>query len=280
MYKIRVSQLTMDHLLSSPLAPPLEISPLPLLAELNPNSATFAIISEKNALLTHHLYPFIAGRGDYSVNIVAVHTSWLIQGSNLAKRAILYNEPTNSFIEAELNSPIFIDCAYLVELFKDKEVQTHANLNEKLELVNPAGLSKARADDKLWLRQNKPAVVNTPGYLLLTKKVLSQEGVYTKLIESFLAESPKGVVVQARANTTEGELVGWFGSSESGEKVFGAVKEVFEALDDTDVVVSEFRGNLVYNGARVVFRFNVCCENVTVAAYVGQQSKGKSFLFL
>ena len=110
-YITRISQIMIDLLLSEPLAPKLEISPS---GDLKlPNSPTFAIISEKTTLITHQIFPFIVGRNDSSINIVGVHTSWIIPNSNLATRAIVYNIQTNSFLEGDLESPLCLNSAFL-----------------------------------------------------------------------------------------------------------------------------------------------------------------------
>ena len=54
-----------------------------------------------------------------------------------------------------------------------------------------------------------------------------------------------------------------------------AVKKIHQETNGGSVLVSEFRGNVFYNGVPVVFRFNVSETLITVAAYVGASSEAK-----
>jgi hypothetical protein len=275
-YSQRICEITMDSLLSEPLAPLLEISPYSInYSDLIQNTnKTFVVISDKVTLLTHQLYPFISGRGDYPINIVAVHSTWLISKSNLTKRAIFYNSHTHSFIEADLNTPLVLDYAYIVELNIDEEIQRHASLTNELEsagltIINPASISQVRADDKLWIRINKPANVHIPNYVCLRPQEESDEQSLIKI--KSLKTSPTGLVVQPSANTTESMDVHWFDSSTQLEQILTTSKQ----LNQQSLLLSEYRGNVLYKQAPIVFRFNVSESQISAAAYVAHDSNTK-----
>ena len=294
MFVKRICEMMIDSLLSQPLAPLLEISPLVFgatqslinFSTLLQHTETFAIISDKTSLLTHQIYPFICGKGDYPINIVGVHSSWIISKSNLVKRALIYNPNSHSFIEGDLEKPLIIDYGLIVELFiDDDEVKRYAELTREYEsaglrVINSALISRERADDKLWIRENRPNDVVIPKYIVLSQQDFeSKDNKTIKKIEEFLSSLKKGVVIQPSANTTESSYVQFLPSTVelNSQSVLDASKNIHQALNvsknaSISVLVSEFRGNINYNGAPVVFRFNVSESKISVAAYVGGSS--------
>ncbi len=294
MFVKRICEMMIDSLLSQPLAPLLEIAPLVSgatqslvnFSTLLQHTETFAIISDKTTLLTHQIYPFICGKGDYPINIVGVHSSWMISKSNLAKRALIYNPNSHSFIEGDLEKPLIIDYGFIVELcIDDDEVKRYAELAREYEsaglrVINSAQISRERADDKLWIRENRPNDVIIPKHIVLSQQDFeSKDNKTIKKIEEFVSSLRKGVVIQPGANTTESSFVQFLPSTVelNSQSVLDASKKIHQALNvsknaSISVLVSEFRGNINYNGAPVVFRFNVSESKISVAAYVGGSS--------
>ena len=283
LFSKRICETMIDSLLSQPLSPILEISPLTLsfqathstinLSKLLQHSETFAVISDKQSLLSHQIYPFICGKGDYPINIIAVHSSWIISKSNLAQRALIYNPNSHSFIEGDLEKPLILDYGFIVELGINEEVKRHAelaNLYESagLKVINSPSLSRERADDKLWIRHNAPHGVTVPKFIVLSYPDFEPHSIEQTIqrIEEFSSPLNKGIVIQPSANTTESSFVQWFENNKSTE-AFNASKAISVSLNES-VLVSEFRGNVNYKGAPVVFRFNVSESQTSVAAYV------------
>ena len=296
-YSRRICEIMLDSLLSQPLTPFLEISPVSLsfngtksvndVSRLVQNQKTFCVISDKTSLLTHQLYPFITGRQDYPINVVGVHTSWIISQSNLTTRAIFYDHHSHSFVEGDLDTPLILDYGFILELYLDNEVSRHAQLTNEyesagLKIINNASLSRQRADDKLWIRENKPNGVITPKHIVFTQSDLESETNESELVDrikSLLKSSEKGLVIQPSANTTESSLVQSFPSSSEPLEILNAVRKVHLDLSNHDksssVLVSEFRGNVRYKESPIVFRFNVSQSQISCAAYVDNSPLSK-----
>ena len=283
----RICEITIDSLLSKPLAPFIEISPNTYLYknfEVLKYDKTFVIITDKTSLITHQIYPFISGKGDYPINIIGCHTSWIIKGSNLAKRAIFYSNLNHRFIESELEIPLILDFGFILELQKSGEVLRHKKLAEEYErvgmkIINDAQISKERADNKLWIRENKPAEVLTPAYIVLSHQDLEQisnnnnEDLIQKI--SFFLNPEKNIVVQASKNTTESEFVQYIPVNKDQAINALNLSKKINKIVNSSVLVSELRGNVLFKKSNIVLRFNVSESQISVAAYVADSPDTK-----
>lgn len=260
LYKDRIIDLIIDSILSEPLTPQLQISPIKQTLELAPR--TFAIISDKLNLFTHQIYPFIVAKGDYSINIVGLHTSWLFPGTNLAKRAIIFDFYSNLFIEADLDSFLVIDHCFIVELNQTDEIENHKKLSRLydsvgIDVINPFEPSNLKADDKLWIRMIDEKNFNTPKCILLNE---SNENV----LENFLNSCENGVILQPSSNSTESNQVNYFTKLEINQ-----IRQVSKAIKNP--ILSEFRGNVLYERKHhCVLRFNVAYDHITAAIYTSK----------
>lgn len=260
LYRNRIIDLIIDSILSEPLTPQLQISPLKQKFDLAPR--TFAIVSDKLNLLTHQIYPFIVGKGDYSINIVGMHTSWFLPGTNLAKRAIIFDFYSNLFIETDLNSLLVVDHCFIVELNETNEIENHKKLSDLyhsvgIDVINSFESSNLKADDKLWIRMIEQKKYHIPKYILLNE---SNE----MMLENFLNSCENGVVLQPSSNSTQSNQVHYFTKMEKEQ-----IKQVSKTIKNP--MLSEFRGNVFYNQKHhCVLRFNVAYDHITVASYTSK----------
>ena len=282
-FKTRICEILLDSLISESMSPFIRISPIkfPSSLKLIPHYKTFAIISEKTALINHQIYPFVVGCGDFPINIIGVHSSWVFEKSNVTSRAILFDSQTNCFIETSLMKPLVIHYCFIVELNQTDEIKTHDTLSKKYEeakmiVINNSKFCREKCDDKVWIRENIPLDIMIPNYILLSQQDILDEDQTNQRLKAFLNKCQKGVIVQPSANTTESFLTEWISSSNTNQilltckNILYSLKKMNADLSSKSIMISEFRGNVLYKEAPVVFRFNVSnFTNVTVASYVG-----------
>ncbi|RNA00275.1 hypothetical protein BpHYR1_047736 [Brachionus plicatilis] len=259
-YKNRLIDLVTDSILSEPLAPQLQIAPCK--QNFNLASRTFAVISDKLNLITHQIYPFIAGKGDHSINVVGLHPSWFLPGTNLVNRAILFDFYSNLFVESDLSSFLVINHCFLVELNQTNEMENHSKLSllyqsVGIDVINPFEQSDTRADDKLWIRKIQEKNFNIPKFILLNESTQDK-------VENFVADCQNGVVLQPSSNSTESNQVHFFDQFQ--------IKEILQQSEQIkNPILSEFKGNVLYKQKHhCVFRFNVVCGHITVASYTSK----------
>ncbi len=275
-YRRRVAELTVDRVLSEPLAPSIDVLPEPVspaaIETMMPNLLTFGVVTGKRALMSHHIYPWAGGVGQAPANVVGVHESWL-RSNGTAGRVVIWNAQSGRFLEAAVEQPVSLTHAYVVELPRGAEIRLHAELADRLEgagiqMINPTNRSYLRADDKRWLAQNLSA-----GLTETNVQYIGHRSSLRDRLKTVAEASPYGVIIKPVLGT-EGEGVEWFASSDDlGQKAHGEV--LLKSGRGGGILVSPFRGNVMYQGRPVALRFNVIGGKVTSASAVVGQAGSK-----
>lgn len=256
-----------ESLLAQPMGVDVLTEPLSAerVKELLPHPTTLAVVVGKETLMDQHLSPWLIAAQGRPVNVIGVHEDWLV--GDAAVRLVALDRKSGRLVEfpADRRRPVPLHHAFIVELPQSVEVKKHGELTFHLlragvDVVNPGGpYGRERADDKAWLRLNGRDVPET---------VLIQRGAeLSKSVAelSRLADrSQRGIVIQPRANTTLGQGVQWF----APDNRKGASDYLQRLLLLSDALVSEYRGDVTYQGRAVVLRFNVAAGEATSATAV------------
>ncbi|MBI3615282.1 MAG: hypothetical protein HY211_02075 [Candidatus Omnitrophica bacterium] len=259
---------------SEPMSPPVEVLSERAddrVQELLPFPLTLAVVVGKETLMNHHLYPWIVGAQGRAVNVIGVHEDWLTSDERAA-RLMAFDPKTRRLIEFSVDQPVPVTDAFIVELPQSDEVPHHQRLSERLKkvgihVINLAGPSKQRADDKSWLRRQmdrpmSPDPVAVPQSMFVSRG--TPESKFQGNLSYFAKWSPLGLVIQPKEGTTEGKGVEWFAPDDRA----GQLRYLNQLIEQQDAMVSTFRGNVTYRDRPLVLRFNVAAGEVTSASAV------------
>jgi len=260
----RMSDLCVDRLISHPLSPPVILCAESLPSTISSSKNTLAILCGRQALMQHHLYIFACAT--YEITVVGICSEWLTKAGR-AKRVMTYDHTQSVLIEYQCEKPLAFTHAIILEVngekYKNGEVEAHQAISSILRKqgvveVNSMDAVK-RASDKLILRQSK--AVPTPFCFCVTKI-----GDIKSALEKvrFHSHTRKAwVVVHPRANTTQADGVYAFGPNDDQNAIQHAQNLL---LAGYEVLISEWRGNVLVDGRSPVLRLNVVNGEIVSAS--------------
>ena len=216
-YRQRLLDLSLEAVLSEPLAPELCLKFSPFLSdELSaalPGAWNHAVIFESPVCFTHELYPLVVDAwvhdaeryGESRINVLGVHTDWLTEFGAF-RRMIYLDMRTGRFVETDLVDPIRPSSVHFLCL-GSAEQERHAALSRmfKCRQVNPIGQSGFADDKAVTLSGWSARGLDTPASRIVVS------GNYTSALR-FL-ENFKEVVVKPN-KASEGKLVAYFQNSD------------------------------------------------------------------
>jgi len=202
----------------------------------------------------------------FKVKVFGVAFDWLIVDHEQleARRALI---PREDFIdEAVFAKPIPIHCCFILNLPLETERRLHKEISRALEeyeitLINPY-IASMRADDKLLTHELVDAynttmgkrLIECPRYTCVQRNTFSLD--FADRLQDFIRTFGVEEVVVKPAHGTEGIYVKHFNLRR--EKFSELLKYVKWLLKFDDVVIEEFRGNLLYRGKlHFMIRINV-----------------------
>jgi len=222
--------------------------------------------------MQHHLYIFACAT--FEVDVVGISSEWLTK-EGCARRVMLYNQTEGILLEYKCDKPLAFTHAVILEVsaekYKNGELEAHQAISDILKRKGVVELntmeSVRRASDKLVLRQTK--AVPTPLCFCVTK-IEDIPGSLEKV--RFQSQIRKAwVVVHPRANTTQAYGVLAFGPGEDKAATNHARNLL---LEGHEVLISEWRGNVLVDGRSPILRLNVVDGEVVSASATLSPLKG------
>ncbi len=250
--RTRAEELARDATLSHLMAPPVRIVPGPVrdIGRWLPHPTTFALIAGNRELMSHNYFSMAATAAGQPVNVIGVATDWLTSDGK-TRRFMVYDSASGEIVECACETPVDIHHAQFIEFPDAEEITLHRQWTVALQragvhIINPAGAAQRQADDKAFLRG--ASAVAVPKSPIVAQGALA-DAIQSQIVHE-LPDVP-AVVVQPRMATTGGAGVAVF------TDLAAAAQYAASLAATRPVLVSEHRGDVLFDGRPLAIRVNV-----------------------